>query len=189
MPHADLVDDSDGDENRGLRHHRRNMTRTSNEFRPGPELWKKQGDAARVGLIQVRSSAKGFHHDSVRHERCFHMRRAVAAIFAFFVPYHAMAQVAPAGWATIVGKTCDIRVAARILKANVDATFMQDASGPSVQLRAATTLTFKVRFMPPNGIGFDSPLTADGYAFSYDDKAKTWSGVFAGEPAYLECPP
>ena len=116
----------------------------------------------------------------------FAMRRAIAFSLASIMPICAMAQEAPAGWSTIVGKTCEIRTTT----SGGEAKFIQGDSGPSVELkRLGATKTVKVTFNPPNEIAFESFTTADGLTFSYDDKAKTWSGIFAGLPAYLECPP
>jgi hypothetical protein len=115
------------------------------------------------------------------------MRRAITVILAISVPFAVTAQVAPSGWSTILGKTCAVRDTS---EGGGEAKFVQDASGPSVQFRAAgRTEISKVIFNPPNGIAFESFSTADGYKFTYDDKAKRWSGTFAGLPSYLICPP
>ena len=114
------------------------------------------------------------------------MRRMVTVILAISVPFAVTAEVAPSGWSTILGKTCEIRNT----RSGAEAKFMQDASGPSVQLRSlGETRIEEVIFNPPNGIAFESFSTADGYKFTYDDEAKTWSGIFAGQPSYLMCPP
>jgi hypothetical protein len=121
--------------------------------------------------------------------RGFIVRYAIAAVLAAFVPFCTMGQVAPAGWSTIVGKTCDIRVTVnRGSKGSGEAKFMQDSAGASVQLRMPASVITKVRFTSPNGIGFDSIYNFNGYTFTYNDKAKMWSGTFAGQPAYLTCP-
>jgi hypothetical protein len=79
-----------------------------------------------------------------------------------------------------------IRAAAR---GGVEAKFMQDAGGPSVQLRQAATRVTKVILTPPNQMYFDAIFNAGGFTFTYDDKGKTWTGVYSGQPAYLTCPP
>ena len=64
------------------------------------------------------------------------MRLSAIAILAAIVPFCAQAQGTPVGWSTIVGKTCNIR---NLTGGAVKAKFMQDETGPSVQLRAAGT--------------------------------------------------
>jgi hypothetical protein len=113
------------------------------------------------------------------------MRRAVIVTLAIVVTFSAQARVAPAGWSTIVGKTCMIRNAAG---SGVEAKFMQGATGPTVRLRGAATRFTKVVFTPPNRIYFDAVFNAGGYRFTYDDKSKAWSGTYSGEPSYLMCP-
>ena len=114
------------------------------------------------------------------------MRRAVIVALAMVVTFSALARVAPAGWSTIVGKTCIIHNAAG---SGVEAKFIQGATGPTVRLRGVATRFTKVVFRPPNRIYFDAVFNAGGYRFTYDDNSKAWSGTYAGEPSYLTCPP
>lgn len=114
------------------------------------------------------------------------MRRAVIVALAAVFPLSAVAQVVvPMGWSTILGRTCNIRVAR---KGDMQAKFMQDDNGPAVQLRQTTTRISRVTFIPPSGIAFDLAFDEGGFRFTYDDKARTWSGVLGGQPAYLVCP-
>jgi hypothetical protein len=113
------------------------------------------------------------------------MRRAAVIALAALFPLSAVAQGVPMGWSTILGKTCNIRLAQRGL---AEAKFIQDDNGPSVQLRQATTKITRVTFIPPSGIAFDLVFDQGSFRFTYDDKTKTWSGVFGGQPAYLVCP-
>jgi hypothetical protein len=114
------------------------------------------------------------------------MRHAIIVTLAIVVAFSAQARAAPAGWSTIVGKTCMIRNAAG---SGVEAKFLQRATGPTVRLRGVATRFTKVVFRPPNGIYFDAVFNAGGYRFTYDDNRKAWSGTYAGEPSYLRCPP
>jgi hypothetical protein len=114
------------------------------------------------------------------------MRRAIIATLAIVIAFPAQARAAPAGWLTIVGKTCMIRNAAG---SGVEAKFMQRATGPTVRLRGVAIRFTRVVFRPPNKIYFDAVFNAGGYRFTYDDNRKAWSGTYAGEPSYLMCPP
>jgi hypothetical protein len=114
------------------------------------------------------------------------MRRAAIATSAMIVSLSTQAQAAPpAVWSTLVGKTCMIRNT----RGGVEAKFVQEADGPTVYLRAAATATRKVDFTTLNTIYIYTASNGVGYTFTYDDKSKTWSGTFAGQPSYLTCPP
>jgi hypothetical protein len=113
------------------------------------------------------------------------MRHVAIVALTALLPLSAAAQVAPAGWPGLVGKTCNIR----LTRGGVEAKFMQDATGPSVQLRTGATRVTKVNFTPPNVISFDAMFNGGMYTFTYDEKSKAWSGMYAGQPAYLMCPP
>jgi hypothetical protein len=88
------------------------------------------------------------------------------------------------GWASVVGKTCQVRN----VRGGAEAKFMQDATGPTVQLRAKATKVVSVTLTPPNTMHFDAAFNADGYTFTYDEKSKAWAGSFAGQPSFLMCP-
>ncbi len=113
------------------------------------------------------------------------MRCVVAVLLAGLFPLSAAAQVAPAGWADLLGKSCSTRSA----RTSMAARFNQGKDGPFVELTSGTSKSNKVAFTPPGGMTFDALLNGGQYVFLYNAKDKTWSGNLGGIPAFLTCSP
>jgi hypothetical protein len=102
----------------------------------------------------------------------------------------AASQVAPPGWAQLVGKTCRLDVEGGTQNGpGGQAIFGQGSDGgPTVELQSLELKQVrKITFTPRGGVRFLPIYSGGHFTFYYNAAQKSWTGNLSGLPAYLIC--